>query len=65
MPNWAWFLAGIGATHLFWAIIIAGWWGIILRNSDPHDQEAFERDLSEIRAQTREIVARARKATLN
>lgn len=58
-------LLGVIATHVFWAIVIAGWWSIVLRNSDPHDREAFERDLSEIRERTRETIARARKAILN
>lgn len=65
VPNWLWLGIGVVATHIFWALVIAGWWSIVLKNSDPHDREAFERDLAEIRERTRETIARARKAILN
>lgn len=65
MPNWAWFIAGILATHLFWAVVLVGWWAIILKNSDPHEREAFDRDILEIRARIGESIARARQAGRN
>lgn len=60
--SWGEFALGVLATHLFWAVVIAGWWGIILRNSDPQERESFERDAEEIRERIRETFARVAHA---